>query len=235
MFESKKTRGVDSREVRFCHLCGVEVVQLNFANGHPYLTDVRLSRDGARFIILGEGAHYNFKPAHNCLKEAEIAMERAERDYQEFVTKHEAARQAVVGMDQSDASMAEHGYMEKMEVDDAARLRATFKSLRTNVEANLKTLEGQKQGWDEQIAHMRDKVKLLRAGKSTVPSGHPVVGRFAKVIKGRKVPVGTQGRIFFVGLSSFNDSTTRVGIQTGDGQKHYTNAENVEVIQLVTA
>lgn len=55
----------------------------------------------------------------------------------------------------------------------------------------------------------------------------PKKGRFVRVFKGRKVPIGTQGRSFWYGQSAYG---YRVGFITQDGQKFFTAADNVEVI-----
>ncbi len=48
-----------------------------------------------------------------------------------------------------------------------------------------------------------------------------------KVVKGRKVPKGTQGRLFWVGQTRFGK---RVGFNDATGTTHWTAATNVEVI-----
>ena len=58
-----------------------------------------------------------------------------------------------------------------------------------------------------------------------------------KVVKGRKVPVGLEGRCFWAlvemtygPLGMFRGYTGRVGIEAADGSRHFTNVTNVEVI-----
>lgn len=48
-----------------------------------------------------------------------------------------------------------------------------------------------------------------------------------KVVKGRKVPVGTTGMVFWVGDTKFGE---RVGINTPGGETVWTASSNVEVI-----
>jgi hypothetical protein len=55
----------------------------------------------------------------------------------------------------------------------------------------------------------------------------PAKGRTVKVVKGRKVPVGTVGECFWVGS---NDYGARVGIKDATGTKHFTAASNVEAV-----
>lgn len=64
----------------------------------------------------------------------------------------------------------------------------------------------------------------------------PTVGKTVKVIKGRKVPIGTEGIVRWYGEAkafSYYDSkhpTMRVGLQTAAGATYYTAASNVQVI-----
>ncbi len=55
----------------------------------------------------------------------------------------------------------------------------------------------------------------------------PAKGRTVKVVKGRKVPVGTVGECFWMGS---NDFGARVGIKDASGNKHFTAASNVEAV-----
>lgn len=53
-------------------------------------------------------------------------------------------------------------------------------------------------------------------------------GRDAKVVKGRKVPVGTVGQVMWVGENKFGPGQ-RVGLRLASGEVVWTNADNVEV------
>lgn len=72
--------------------------------------------------------------------------------------------------------------------------------------------------------------------KAAEEAAKPTVGKTVKVIKGRKVPIGTEGIVRWYGEGkafSYYDSkhpTMRVGLQTADGTVHYTAANNVQVI-----
>lgn len=48
-----------------------------------------------------------------------------------------------------------------------------------------------------------------------------------KVVRGRKVPVGTTGRVFWIGNNGWGES---VGIETAAGTRHFTALKNVEVV-----
>ena len=60
-------------------------------------------------------------------------------------------------------------------------------------------------------------------------------GKLVKVVKGRKVPLGTIGNVFWLKRydnSKYNDrwgiySTTRIGIKTNDGKTFFTSLGNV--------
>ena len=62
--------------------------------------------------------------------------------------------------------------------------------------------------------------------------------KFVRVVKGRKVPIGTEGRVFWLKRydnSKHGDpwgiySSTRVGIKTADGSTHFTALDNVAII-----
>lgn len=57
-------------------------------------------------------------------------------------------------------------------------------------------------------------------------------GMEVEVVKGRKVPKGTKGVVFWVGESTFGYTTTwRVGFKTAEGEKHFTALSNVEAVE----
>ena len=71
----------------------------------------------------------------------------------------------------------------------------------------------------EQVSTMRARVEDLRR-KAIVKKGDEVV-----VVKGRKVPVGVVGRVFWFGDSEWG---TKLGIETAKGETHWTYLANVE-------
>lgn len=224
MFDSKKKRHVEAKEICFCRLCGAEIVQLRHANGHPYWTNVCFElRSHGRYIVLGEGNNFNFKPEHDCVKQAELDFARAEREYNEFVAKHTAAVNTLAQVEQAEKETAQ------THADDQ-QLLDTFKRIYAGARENLKMLDAQKPSQDDYITGLRTRLELLRQGKSVIAADKPAVGRTAKVIKGRKVPVGTQGVIFWMGIDQYKEDSYRVGIEA-NGQKHYTSTDNIEVIQ----
>ena len=60
----------------------------------------------------------------------------------------------------------------------------------------------------------------------------PDKGKLVKVFKGRKVPIGTTGRIFWIGDGTYGE---RVGIKDDKGETHWTASSNIEVIEDVPA
>lgn len=56
----------------------------------------------------------------------------------------------------------------------------------------------------------------------------PTFGKPIRVIRGRKVAIGTTGEVFWRGESQYGE---RVGIRLADGSKVFTAITNVEVIQ----
>jgi hypothetical protein len=61
-------------------------------------------------------------------------------------------------------------------------------------------------------------------------------GQRVEVIKGRKVPVGTVGKVFFVkrvnyGRDQWTGWATRIGFQTNAGETYFTNASNLRIAE----
>jgi hypothetical protein len=57
-------------------------------------------------------------------------------------------------------------------------------------------------------------------------------GATVTVVRGKKVPVGTSGVVFWTGDGPWGP---RVGFKTADGVTHWTAAANVEVVGATTA
>lgn len=58
------------------------------------------------------------------------------------------------------------------------------------------------------------------------------VGRPVRVVKGRKVAIGTEGHVFWAKEGQWG---WRIGFKTPEGEAHFISADNVEVIEAVTA
>ena len=50
-----------------------------------------------------------------------------------------------------------------------------------------------------------------------------------KVVKGKKVPVGTTGKVTWIGFDNYRKGEYRIGIIDDQGKTHYTSASNVIV------
>ena len=57
-------------------------------------------------------------------------------------------------------------------------------------------------------------------------------GQTVTVVKGRKVPVGTTGEVFWVGEGKYG---WRVGIKDAEGEVHWTAVTNVEAREMASA
>jgi len=61
----------------------------------------------------------------------------------------------------------------------------------------------------------------------------PDKGKMGRVYKGRKVPVGTTGEIIWYGHGKsygYRNNTMRVGIKDATDKVHWTDVDNVEVV-----
>lgn len=79
--------------------------------------------------------------------------------------------------------------------------------------------------------------------KAATAARTPAVGKTVKVVKGRKVPLGTVGEVFFYGEGAYfgprpqfrsgawsTKGAMRVGLKTPTGARFFTAASNVEVL-----
>jgi len=223
MYESKNTRLVENREVNFCRLCGDEIVRLTLADGTPYWTDVHRANGGGRFVILGEGNHYNYKPNHACVKRAANDLRLAEAEYAEFMKQYEAAKATVEQVRAADKQMAEN----PTACDE--KTTAIVNRLRDSAEENLRQLEARKPSKDDYVTTLRARATLLSEGKSILPADRAAYGRLARVTGGKKLPHGTEGRIIWMGLNNFDKGVRRVGIEV-NGQRHFISENHVTIV-----
>jgi hypothetical protein len=56
------------------------------------------------------------------------------------------------------------------------------------------------------------------------------VGKPVRVHKGRKVPIGTEGKVFWVGPCKFRRGSIRVGMECLNGERVYLDSDNVVVL-----
>lgn len=69
------------------------------------------------------------------------------------------------------------------------------------------------------------------ARAAAVAKGEIAKGQTVEVFKGRKVPVGTTGVIFWVADAFDGAGITRVGFKTEAGEPHFTDVANVRAIK----
>ena len=72
----------------------------------------------------------------------------------------------------------------------------------------------------------REKVRA-----AAVANGEIAKGQTVEVFKGRKVPKGTTGVIFWVSPDEDGYGVTKVGLKTEAGEPHFTNIANVRAIK----
>lgn len=56
-------------------------------------------------------------------------------------------------------------------------------------------------------------------------------GKRVKVVKGRKVPVGTEGVVFWTGPDKYNRNVTRAGLKDAAGVTHWVDAGHCQVVR----
>lgn len=61
--------------------------------------------------------------------------------------------------------------------------------------------------------------------------GIPTKGQTVVVVKGRKVPKGTTGKVFWVATGLDGYGVQKIGFTTEAGEKHFTNILNVEIVK----
>jgi hypothetical protein len=55
-------------------------------------------------------------------------------------------------------------------------------------------------------------------------------GKNVKVVKGRKVPLGTEGQVIWIGPDQFHAGKVRIGLKDVGGVTHWTAGDNVKVM-----
>jgi hypothetical protein len=75
--------------------------------------------------------------------------------------------------------------------------------------------------WTEIIRRNEERLAQL------IADGAVVKGQTVEVFKGRKVPKGTVGVVFWVAPEEDGYGVVKVGFTTAEGVKHFTNIENV--------
>lgn len=87
--------------------------------------------------------------------------------------------------------------------------------------------------YNAKVAAEREAAARAREISRLVEEAHTLgVGKRIRVVKGRKVPHGTEGSVFWIGESRFAPCGRRVGFRSDSGDVYWTSADNVEVIPI---
>jgi len=74
----------------------------------------------------------------------------------------------------------------------------------------------------------REKDEQEQRRLAALANGEIVVGQIVKVYRGRKVPQGTIGVVFWVADKADRFDTWKIGIKSADGAKHFLAINNVD-------
>ena len=80
--------------------------------------------------------------------------------------------------------------------------------------------------YQAQLQRLKDEQAMRDA--QSVADGEIVVGQTVKVYRGRKVPIGTVGIVFWVAAEADRFDTWKIGIKCDDGVKHFLPTCNVD-------
>lgn len=113
-----------------------------------------------------------------------------------------------------------HGDLEGWEIDATLDTLAQYKAFKANQEVIRQH--------NEALAAEKRRQEAIEREAAT-----PYKGRHVKVVRGRKVPIGTEGVVFWYGRNKFgyNPNDMRIGFKDAQGTVHWTCADNVEVVQ----
>mgnify|MGYP007047075802 FL=1 len=76
--------------------------------------------------------------------------------------------------------------------------------------------------------HSEQEVEIyLGCHQASLDRGEIVVEQVVEVIKGRKVPKGTTGIVFWVAPAADDWGVVKVGFKTAEDEKHFINIENL--------
>lgn len=74
-------------------------------------------------------------------------------------------------------------------------------------------------------------MEMLEADRvSKVDAGEIAVGQTVVVFKGRKIPVGTSGVIFWIAPQPDQYDTIKAGFTTADGEKVFVNVQHIKAV-----
>lgn len=81
----------------------------------------------------------------------------------------------------------------------------------------------------EYRAYMLEREREAREARAAAEAAKPARGKILRVVRGRKVPIGTSGTCIWTGEGRYG---SRVGIKDYNGGVHWTAASNVEVVPV---
>lgn len=67
--------------------------------------------------------------------------------------------------------------------------------------------------------------------QEAIELGEITIGCQARVAKGRKYPIGTEGKVFWIENKAGAHGVLKVGMETADGEKVWINIENLERVK----
>lgn len=76
---------------------------------------------------------------------------------------------------------------------------------------------------------LSDMNRIIKARKDKEEAATIRLHKLVRVVRGRKVPIGTEGEVFWMGDSGYGMS---VGLRLIDGKKVFTSIKNVETVLL---
>jgi len=80
----------------------------------------------------------------------------------------------------------------------------------------------------EQDRQEEERLAALRRAEEEREAREPRKGRRVRVVRGRKVPIGTEGECFWRGASAYGE---RVGLKDASGTVHWTAVGNVQAVE----
>jgi hypothetical protein len=101
-----------------------------------------------------------------------------------------------------------------------------------DIEATVDASPEMIQAYEDHVDHLRVEREAEYAARMTQEAEEraqaealePVKGARVRVVKGRKVPKGTEGVVFWLGMDTYG---MRLGLKDAEGQTHWTAASNV--------
>lgn len=83
--------------------------------------------------------------------------------------------------------------------------------------------------WKQPHYHSDEEVAVYQGRhQAAIARGEVVKGQTVEVFKGRKVPKGTTGVVFWVAPEVDGWGVTKVGFKTAEDEKHFINIENLQ-------